>query len=258
MSELTYIPFEEEAEDIKDKVVDYWTVRAEGFLKQRQHELDSPKARKWLLEINNKLKMVSSAGKEGLKILDIGCGAGFFTVLLGKEGHSVTGIDLTPEMIEKAGELMEERGPYRGTVTAMCMDAEKPDFEDESFDVIITRNLTWTLPHPIDAYSEWFRVLKPGGILLNFDAEYAKGEHHLGCHENCAHIGLDDEMNEKCHRIYHMLTISTLERPRWDMDVLKGIGFRYVDPDCSFGDRMFDCKDEFYIPDRMFMITAVK
>ena len=57
-------------------------------------------------------------------------------------------------------------------------DAEKLDFADESFDVVISRNLTWTLPHPIDAYQEWMRVLKKGGVLINFDAEYAKGAHN--------------------------------------------------------------------------------
>ena len=43
-----------------------------------------------------------------LKILDVGCGAGFFSILLAKEGHEVFGIDLTPEMIENAIQLAEE------------------------------------------------------------------------------------------------------------------------------------------------------
>ena len=46
------------------------------------------------------------------------------------------------------------------------------EFEDESFDVIISRNLTWNLPHPEMAYKEWLRVLKKGGKLLNFDANW--------------------------------------------------------------------------------------
>ena len=40
------------------------------------------------------------------------------------------------------------------------MDAQALEFEDESFDVIISRNLTWNLPHPEMAYKEWLRVLK--------------------------------------------------------------------------------------------------
>ena len=41
-----------------------------------------------------------------------------------------------------------------------------------AFDVIVTRNLTWDLPHPESAYREWHRVLRSGGILLNFDANW--------------------------------------------------------------------------------------
>ena len=52
------------------------------------------------------------------------------------------------------------------------MDAEHLSFQDESFDVVISRNLTWTLPEAAQAYKEWTRVLKPGGLLLNFDANY--------------------------------------------------------------------------------------
>ena len=60
------------------------------------------------------------------------------------------------------------------------------------------------------------------------------------------------------YEIYHMLTISTLDLPQWDVDVLQQIGFESVEADCEFCDRMFDVEDEFYILDRMFMISAKK
>ena len=55
-----------------------------------------------------------------------------------------------------------------------------------------------------------------------------------------------------------MLTISTLDLPQWDVDVLQQIRFESVEADCEFCDRMFDVEDEFYILDRMFMISAKK
>ena len=179
-------------------------------------------------------------------------------VLLGKEGFEVTGIDLTQEMIKKAKELIHDHGPYPENVQVMEMDAEKLSFEDESFDAVITRHLTWTLPHPIEAYQEWYRVLKKGGVLLNFDAEYAKNAHSLFTVESVAHKDISDKLKEDCHELYHMLTISTFDRPEWDKEVLTHIGFSEVRTDLSFADRIFAEKDEFYIPDKMFMIAAEK
>ena len=73
-------------------------------------------------------------------------------MLLGQHGFEVTGIDLTEEMVAKANGMIAEYGLDAKRVKALTMDAENPDFAPESFDVIITRNLTWTLPHPIEAY----------------------------------------------------------------------------------------------------------
>ena len=55
MSKLKHIKFKEESEDIKPRVTNYWTDRADSFFIQRQHELNSPKAHKWLNEILKKI-----------------------------------------------------------------------------------------------------------------------------------------------------------------------------------------------------------
>ena len=66
-------------------------------------------------------------GKPGkMCIRDRGCGAGFFSILLAKEGHEVFGIDLTPEMIENAIQLAEEEN---ADCCFQVMDAEHPMFE---------------------------------------------------------------------------------------------------------------------------------
>lgn len=253
MGELRDIPFENQPEEIKDTVRAYWTKRADGFFRLRQDEIESAKAALWLKEITEKLPR-----SRKLNILDVGCGAGFFEVLLGRQGHTVTGIDLTQDMIEKAGEMIRIFHIDEGNIRLLQADAEQPGFADETFDAVVTRNLTWTLPHPVTAYTEWFRVLKKGGALLNFDAEYAKNAHNLYNKENIAHARVSDDLKDECHRIYHMLTISNLSRPAWDAAVLKEIGFRTVEVDPDFSRRIFAENDEFYIPDRMFAITAVK
>ncbi len=253
MGELHHIAFEDEAGNIKDKVESYWTKRADSFFELRHDEIESEKSAKWLEEI----KQLLPAGKS-LNILDLGCGTGYFEVILGREGHKVTGIDLTEEMITKANEMIRIYGLDSNDVKTMVGDAENVAFADESFDVVITRNLTWTLPHPIDAYKDWYRVLKKGGVLLNFDAEYAKGAHNLNSPENIAHKNVSKELADECHDIYHMLTISTLDRPEWDVHILEEIGFKDIITDKTFGDRIFVERDEFYIPDKMFSIKAMK
>ena len=251
MGQLTGIPYEKEPEDIKDIVKDYWTKRSHSFSEAKHEEAHSNKAELWIDELSSRLP----AGRH-LRILDVGCGAGFFEMLLGPLGHEITGIDLTPDMISEASVLAERHGV--NNVQFMVMDAERPDFPDGTFDAVISRNLTWTLPHPAEAYREWYRVLRPGGVLLNYDAEYAKGFHKYDQAENLAHSKVDPALNEECHNIYHMLSVSMFDRPQWDIEVLKAVGFTSVTADCGAGDRLYADKDQFYMPDRMFGIRAVK
>lgn len=46
------------------------------------------------------------------------------------------------------------------------MDAQKLDFEDGIFDLVISRNVLWNLEQPEQAYREWLRVLKPNGTVM--------------------------------------------------------------------------------------------
>jgi hypothetical protein len=55
-----------------------------------------------------------------------------------------------------------------------------------------------------------------------------------------------------------MLSVSALDRLEWDEHVLKEIGFSEVEADRGAGDSLYAEKDQFYMPDRMFCIRAVK
>lgn len=157
---------------LKKRITHYWSIRARAFADQRLRELDSPKARRWLEEIVPKLP--ESADNKPLRVLDVGAGTGFFTFLLSPLGHEVVGIDLTPAMIAKAKELARH---LNISAEFFVMDAEAPSFAPGSFDAVISRNLTWTLPNLERAYRAWAKLLRPGGVLINFDADY--------CREHC-------------------------------------------------------------------------
>ena len=86
-----------------------------------------------------------------------------------RRGHEITGVDYSEAMIECARENVENHSPEASAYFSQ-MDAQNLTFEDDTFDVVLSRNLTWNLEHPDRAYAEWLRVLRPGGVLLNFDA----------------------------------------------------------------------------------------
>ncbi len=249
---LAYGRIVKEYDERKERIVRYWGKRSESFLSQRRAELHSPMAGRWLQEMG---KYIPSGRK--LKILDVGCGTGFFTILLGKQGHDVTGTDLTPEMVEKSRMLAKEEGV---SCTFLLMDAENLDFEDGLFDVIVTRNLTWTLPHVEHAYKEWIRVLKKGGLLLNFDANYGMSNFGdtAGLPKAHAHHTVGEDMMRECEEIKRQLPISSYSRPAWDLETLGRMGLWEFSIDLGISGRIYREKDEFYNPTPMFLLQAKK
>ena len=130
--------------NIESRVQNYWTKRAHDFNVVRKNELNSSISKRWTEEIVHFLP----EGKP-LRILDVGTGTGYFAILLSQIGHQVTGIDLTDAMLLEA---RENAALYQVCPIFLQMDAQDLDFPDQSFDVVISRNLTWTLPEPETAY----------------------------------------------------------------------------------------------------------
>ena len=139
------------------------------------------------------------------------------------------------------------------------MDAEDLHFAEGSFDAVVSRNVTWNLPHPDHAYAEWLRVLRKGGVLMNFDAEYGKHHHDSFDREAVySHKDVTPELVEQCHNIYHMLDISLYERPAWDVELLQQLGVAHCECDRTVWERLYPYKDQFFIPAPLFGVYAVK
>lgn len=236
-------------ETIKNRVSSYWSQRAEDFAKLRVRELESGKRTLWLEEITKYIP-----GGRKLDILDVGTGTGFFAMLLGAEGHRVTGIDLCAEMIGEARKTSAALGiPGEFHV----MDAENPSFPSASFDAVITRNLTWTLPHVAAAYRNWHRLLKPGGVLLNFDADYCREDTGKPLPENHAHKNISTAMTEEYEHIKDTLRPSQQPRPEWDVTLLAEAGFHDIQVEPTVWQRIYCDVDEFYNPTPIFVIAAL-
>jgi SAM-dependent methyltransferase len=102
----------------------------------------------------------------GERVLDLGSGAGTDSLvaaqMVGPEG-SVTGIDMTPEMLAKARVAAAELGV--SNVEFVEAEAESLPFPDDSFEVVISNGVIDLIPDKDAVFSELHRVLAPGGRL---------------------------------------------------------------------------------------------
>lgn len=92
----------------------------------------------------------------GERVLEVGCGQGHLTKRLAERGVDIIGVDANPNAPEISD---SDRVVY--------MRAESLDFEDESFDVVVSVHALEHIPDIEGAVSEMSRVLKPGGRALH-------------------------------------------------------------------------------------------
>jgi SAM-dependent methyltransferase len=150
------------ADLVKQNVAAHWGRRAAHFDEDFGHSIRTPEERAaW-----DRVFALALGGRQAVAALDIGCGTGFLSLELAARGHQVTGIDFAPEMLVLAREKAAAAG---AAIRFEHADAENLPFDAASFDLVITRHVLWTLPHPEAAISEWIRVLRPGGRLAVID-----------------------------------------------------------------------------------------
>lgn len=246
------------------KIEKYWSTRTEGYSEVNHKELEGMQKEAWLDVLEAEFPKMP---KEEIKILDIGTGPGFFPMILAEAGYRVTAVDYTREMLHKA---MENAGSLCERIDFYRMDAQNLGFEDNTFDVVISRNLTWNLEKPEQAYKEWHRVLKPGGKLLNFDANWygylydeKKREAYEQDRKNVEQLSLDDHYLctdiDAMEQIALQMPLSARMRPEWDREILKNTGFAKVRTDTEVWDRVWSREEKLnYGSTPMFMINAQK
>lgn len=150
------------ATDLKQRIAGYWDQRSKGF--EREQGVRTARQKEaWLAFLRQ------ATGGERRRILDVGTGTGFLALLLAELGHDCHGLDLSPGMVAEAQENARARGL---AATFAVGDAESVQSENGSYDVLVNRNVLWTLPRPEKALADWLRLLKPGGRLLVIDGDW--------------------------------------------------------------------------------------
>ena len=100
--------------------------------------------------------------RSGERVLDVACGTGVVAITAARASAHVTGLDLTPELLERARENARiselEIDWHQG-------DVERLPFKDDEFDVVVSQFGHIFAPRPEVAISEMFRVLKSGGRI---------------------------------------------------------------------------------------------
>lgn len=255
-------------DQLLNEIESYWSTRTEGYSEVNEKELKGIQKNAWLKTLESNFP---DKKKEELRILDIGTGPGFFPMILAEAGYHVTAVDYTPGMLEKAAENAEKFiGEKSRNIEFKRMDAQALFFESESFDVVISRNLTWNLPHPDMAYKEWLRVLKKGGKLLNFDANWygylydeKKREAYENDRKNVEKVSLDDHYLctdiDRMEKIALQVPLSEAKRPIWDVKVLESLGAANIQVDEEIWQQVWSEEEKLnYGSTPMFMVKVTR
>ena len=254
-------------ETILDENRQYWTGRASGYSDVNRLELSTVQRHRWSNCLHAEIaRQFPDRTPESLRVMEVGTGPGFFAIILCELGYTVTAIDLTPAMLEEA---KKNAGELAGKICWMEMNAEALCFEDSSFDIVISRNLTWNLPDPDKAYAEWTRILKSGGLLLNYDANwyaYLFDDEAQAAYDrdraNSAEQGMWDqnvgENFDVMEDIARRVPLSNIRRPAWDLALLRSLGL-HAEADEQIWQSIWSEEEKLnFSSTPLFLVRAVK
>lgn len=230
----------------------------DGYDRYIQEELRSFRKDAWKKQLGGHFN-----GSSGLQILDLGCGPGFFSCILSEMGHRVTGVDYSEGMLACARANAHKLG---ADPVFRQMDINFLDFPDACFDAVVSRNVTWTLEHPREVYREMLRVLKPGGTLLIYDANWhlhffddALLEKVQARERRCYEKYGREEVVAVCDMEYFASApLTSTMRPQWDIQTFRELG---QDPAVTedIGQHLYeDWEKDLYGESPLFEICVVR
>jgi SAM-dependent methyltransferase len=143
---------------------DLWDREAETFDQAADHGLSDPRCRAAWRDL-----LVGALPAAPARVADLGCGTGTLSLLLAEAGHAVTGVDLSPAMVERA------RAKAGHVATFHEGDAAEPPLDQGAYDVVLSRHVLWALPDPAAALARWIGLLAPEGRLVLVEGSWSTG-----------------------------------------------------------------------------------
>jgi phosphatidylethanolamine/phosphatidyl-N-methylethanolamine N-methyltransferase len=107
---------------------------------------------------------IQATNKLGGRVLEVGVGTGI-SLPLYSPNVRIFGTDISEAMLKKAKRRVAE-GNLKNIEGLSVMDAEKLEFPDNAFDVVMAQYVVTAVPNPEAALDEFARVLRPGGELI--------------------------------------------------------------------------------------------
>ncbi len=246
----------------------YWLSRAEGYSKVNKEELSGIQRNTWSTFLIKEIEdQFPEKDRNSIKILDVGAGPGFISIILAEAGFQVTAFDFAETMLEEARANAKE---LADKITFIQGDALELPFAKGSFDVVFSRNLTWNLEHPDKAYIKWLSVLKDGGLMMVFDANWyayliddEKRMAYDRDRENVKSNSLEDynigQDFDIMERIAKEMPMTGRIRPAWDKEYLESINAGRVSIIEDIGSILYSEKEKInYCSTPLFMVRVVK
>ena len=260
--------------ELEAEIGNYWDERAETYSNNIRGELGDNRGEAWHRVLDRvSCGPLAERRVAGItpRVLDLGCGPGFFSILFAQMDCMVDAMDASDEMLDRARRNVGINGLDEKVVFHKGDVTELP-FEDGRFDIVASRNLMWLMRDPEAAYAEWMRVLRPGGKLVVYDANWYL---YLFDEEIDARRHADQDGNEvkewdensrattaeekRCERFALELPLSPVVRPAWDVEVLSKLGAAQVNVDEEvYAEVWTESEAAFFASSPLFAVEAVK
>lgn len=150
---------------MSDTIAAYWDDYAAAYDQEPDHGLGDPATRAAWREL-----LAAWLPPEPSTVADLACGTGSLTLLAAELGHTVEGVDLSTNMVQRARTKTASCGDRVHIVQA---DVADPPLRRGSVDVVMARHILWTLPDPHASLRRWVNLVRPGGRLILVEGRWS-------------------------------------------------------------------------------------